>query len=773
MKKSPLFLTLIFSMSLLLTGCGGSSQPASPMPTQLSITAPATEVSGTPINFTVNALDGSNLDTTYGGYIQITSSDSKAILPVNPVLTGGTGTFSLTLMSLGPQTITASVALKGNGVLTGTSAPITVSTTGATHFSVVPATSTPTAGAPFNFTISALGASNNVLPTYSGIVVFASSDNQAILPVNSTLKNGVGTFSATLKTAGPQTITAIDSITLSITGTSSPINVNTGPPDHLSLNTPPTAIKGVAFNMVVSAMDATGNVTATYLGTVHFTSTDPLATLPANLSLTSGTANLSTTLNTLGAQTITATDTTTASITGTSISIMVNPPPPPVISTSPGPAVGALELPYHSTFTVASGGQPPFAWTETGALPPGLLFDTSTGILSGTPTATGSFPVTMQVQDSLLLQSTPQNFMLLVTTHGFRIIGSMTAARADHTATLLPDGTVLVTGGLGSTAAYLASAEVFDPTAGTFAPSKGSMGTARAEHTATLLSDGTVLVIGGMNTSETLASAEFFDPSTGTFTPAKGNMTSPRAYHTATKLTDGRVLVTGGSDGQGNVLATAELFDPATGMFTLATSAMEEMRFRHTATLLKNGTVLVTGGIVPAVNPNDRVTATAELFDPGTERFTTTGNMTSPRASQAATLLNDGTVLVSGGDYAAANNPFDHNQVIFVYLSTAELFAPTTGIFAPANNTMSFARDLHTATLFPDGTVLVVGGDDGKEVLTAAETYDPIARSFSRTADMTVTRYHHTATLLNDGTVLVTGGIGGRGAFLPTAELYK
>ena len=82
------------------------------MPTQLSITAPATEVSGTPINFTVNALDGSNLDTTYGGYIQITSSDSKAILPVNPVLTGGTGTFSLTLMSLGPQTITASVALR-------------------------------------------------------------------------------------------------------------------------------------------------------------------------------------------------------------------------------------------------------------------------------------------------------------------------------------------------------------------------------------------------------------------------------------------------------------------------------------------------------------------------------------------------------------------------------------------------------------------------------------------------------------------------------------
>jgi hypothetical protein len=671
-KESLTLLTLISGMCLC-AGCGGSSQPATPIATQLSVSAPASEVAGTPITFTVNVLDGANrVVTTLGGSIQFSSTDSKAILPVNPTLTGGTGIFSVTLMSPGPQTITAIIGLNGNRGLTGTSNSISVSTSG---------------------------------------------------------------------------------------------------PDHFSFGTPATTSRGAAFNMGVSALDATNNISANYSGTVHFSSTDPLAILPANMTLTNGTANLPVTLNTLGVQTISATDTVTASTTGTSNSIMVNTPTPPVISSTPEPAAGAVGLPYFDNFTVASGGQPPFTWTETGALPPGLTFDTSSGKLTGTPTAPGSFPITLQVQDSLLLESAPQNFTIVVTIHGFHLTGSMSSARSDHTATLLPDGTVLVTGGL-DVSTLLASAELFNPATGTFASSKGSMGTARAGHTATLLNDGTVLVIGGINGSSALATAELFDPTSGMFTPTKGNMNTPRGNHTATLLKDGRVLVTGGSDGNGE-LATAELFDPTTGMFTLTTGSMETKRSNHTATLLSNGNVLVTGGNVPAVNPNARVSPTAELFDPTAGIFTPTGSMTSPRAYQTATLLNDGTVFVLGGEDLVANNPFDHNSTAIIYLATADLFGPTTGMFASANGNMNFARAYHTATLLGDGTVLVAGGYDGTRVLTAAEIYDPIGHSFTRTADMTVTRSHHTATLLKDGSVLVTGGVAGRRAYFSSAELYK
>jgi hypothetical protein len=131
----------------------------------------------------------------------------------------------------------------------------------------------------------------------------------------------------------------------------------------------------------------------------------------------------------------------------------------------------------------------------------------------------------------------------------------METARAFHTATLLNDGSVLVTGGLVTVGKNvyvdLATAEVFDPNSGTFMP-KGTMIFARANHAATLLSDGTTVLITGGRT------AELFDPANG-FTRT-GDMVSPRADHTATLLKDGTVLVTGGDDGSGTALATAELY---------------------------------------------------------------------------------------------------------------------------------------------------------------------------------------------------------------------
>jgi hypothetical protein len=143
----------------------------------------------------------------------------------------------------------------------------------------------------------------------------------------------------------------------------------------------------------------------------------------------------------------------------------------------------------------------------------------------------------------------------------------MMLRRLSHTATLLADGRVLITGGVGNDGSDLTASEVFDPKTGTFA-STGSMRDARLYHTATLLSDGRVLVAGGGGDYTNLlfiASAEIYDPKAGTFS-VTGSMADARTYHTASLLADGRVLVAGGFGAKGP-LPAAELFNPKTGTF--------------------------------------------------------------------------------------------------------------------------------------------------------------------------------------------------------------
>src|SRR5271155_996222 len=179
----------------------------------------------------------------------------------------------------------------------------------ATHFSVS-AQGNAIVGTAFNFTVTALDASNNTVTTYSGTVHFTSTDGQALLPANSTLTNGAGNFSTTLKTAGNQTMTATDTVTASVTGTSGSISV-TNPATHFSVTAPGVATAGTVFQITVTALDASNNVAAGYSGTAKFTCTDGQAVLPANSTLVNGTANFPVTLETSGSQTITATDTVT------------------------------------------------------------------------------------------------------------------------------------------------------------------------------------------------------------------------------------------------------------------------------------------------------------------------------------------------------------------------------------------------------------------------------------------------------------------------------
>ena len=188
---------------------------------------------------------------------------------------------------------------------------------------MVTASTSATARTAFAFTVTALDATNNIATGYTGTVHFTSSDGAAgvTLPANSMLTNGVGTFSATLRTAGSQTITATDTMTASITGTSNTIAVSAASATHFAVSAPASATNGTAFNFTVTALDQFNNTATSYGGTVHFTSSDGSATLPANSTLTNGTGTFSATLRTNGNQTITATDTT--SITGTSNTIVV------------------------------------------------------------------------------------------------------------------------------------------------------------------------------------------------------------------------------------------------------------------------------------------------------------------------------------------------------------------------------------------------------------------------------------------------------------------
>jgi hypothetical protein len=392
-------------------------------------------------------------------------------------------------------------------------------------------------------------------------------------------------------------------------------------------------------------------------------------------------------------------------------------------------------------------------------------------------------------------------------TGAFVATGSMTAARSGHTATPLPDGLVLVIGGTGEVEGeqtLLATAEVWDPSGGSFAPA-GSLARAREGYTATPLPDGRVLVVGGAgpesagetaelwdaatqafvptgppavartwhtaillpdgrvlvvggDRGDTTTSAEAWDPVTGTFHPA-GSLAEARWGETATLLPDGRVLVVGGSSPDG-ARSLAELWDPASATFVPAGS-LAEGRWSHTATLLPDGRVLVIGGITGTREVSGQETSvpavTAELWDPATSSFTPAGALAAARWGHTATLLHDGRVLVVGGGGDG-------------YAAGAELWDPAIGAFLPAGSLVD-PRGSHTATLLPDGRVLVAGGNEVYRSLRSAALYDPETGVLAPTSPMTTERTWHTATLLADGRVLVAGGQG-RDGILATAEVW-
>jgi hypothetical protein len=240
------------------------------------------------------------------------------------------------------------------------------------------------------------------------------------------------------------------------------------------------------------------------------------------------------------------------------------------------------------------------------------------------------------------------------------------------------------------------------------------------------------LIAGGYFDTGVSATAELYDPLTGTFAPT-GNMNVARIGHAATLLASGTVFLAGGEEQRLPFPqpTTAELYDPITGRFTSTGSYASP--YGHVANLMAGATLLPNGRVLIAGN-NDGING---LYDPVSSSFVL---QKSGAAGGAAVLLKDGRVLVTGGTDDPGSTSF------------ADIYDSSSGVFS-ATGRMMYDRSTHTATLLPDGTVLVAGGDR----FGTAELYEPLKGAFSATGTMTAPREAATATLLRDGTVLIAG----------------
>ncbi len=294
------------------------------------------------------------------------------------------------------------------------------------------------------------------------------------------------------------------------------------------------------------------------------------------------------------------------------------------------------------------------------------------------------------------------------------------------------------------------TSELYDPVTGMF--TAGPLMKGCAEDTNQVqLTDGRILIAGGecsnlIGTETAIRTAQILNPSTEKFSATKGSLATPRSVIAAAQIVgcncanEGKILIAGGADINGNALKAAELFDPSRGTFKV-TGKMNFPRANATASVLSGGKILIAGGTQsgnrgPSLN-------TAEIYDPATSTFALTTvafpgtgtNMTDFRSNHTATTLNNGTILIAGGEDDTGPAHAQH-----VGLRTAEIYDPSTGSFTATAQEMTAGRNLATATLISgsgtalDGQVLIAGGEDVDFfTLNTAEIYNPSDQTFTQT----------------------------------------
>jgi len=361
-------------------------------------------------------------------------------------------------------------------------------------------------------------------------------------------------------------------------------------------------------------------------------------------------------------------------------------------------------------------------------------------------------------------KSVPPKFAILRPDQFENLDSAMTEGRAGHTAIELWNRRVLLAGGMTDLTSYAVSGDVYDPESKTFQPSGGQLRDQRA-YAPGVAFDGAAMLLGGSNAGGALATTEVYAPNLATFQPGP-KMTERRDFVAAVNLKDGRVLVVGGLDYLGQYALyslTAEIYDPDIGGFRQTKGAPVAPRAGHTVTLLPDGRVFITGG----QSGGSSTPVIAEIFDPATETFTaTTYSSQYQRQLHTATLTSPtGGVLLCDGA-----------------VSLFEFFDPTTQEFHPAGAASIVNRVGATASLLPDGSVLIAGGlqdngDGNRVILDSFDLWKPSAGDyggvFRPDTIFVEPRFGHTATSLFDGRVLFTGGYPASGPDnLRTAVLF-